>query len=155
LVAFEAWRRSVSSAGPAGALGPFRLTAGATLLFLLVAAPLHEHRRTAEAYRRADAIRLPHPTRVSVGAGVALLHAVGRVAAFDLGHELAAPVSQTDLSDLAYRLWRDGEEQSPSASLIAYEVFDAEGMLRSRFSLIPESEEPGGSLIAGVQIERH
>src|SRR5262249_12133652 len=112
-------------------------------------------RRTAEAYRRANAIRLPDPTRISVGAVVAVLHAVGRVAAFDLGHELAAPVSQTDLSDLAYRLWRDREEQSPSASLIAYEVFDAEGMLRSRFSLIPESEEPGGGLLAGVQIERH
>ena len=154
LVAFEAWRRAVSGASAAGAFGPFRLTAGATLLVLLSAAALHEHRRTAEAFRVADAIRLPDPTRISVDAVVAVRRAVDRVQRFDLGRELPAPVADTDLSDLAYRLWRDGEEQRPSTSLIAYEVFDGEGMLRSRFSLIPEADEPGIG-VPGVQIERH
>ena len=64
--------------------------------------------------------------------------AVERVERFDLARDLPAPLADVDLSDLAYRLWREGEEQAASSTLIAYEVFDETGQLRSRFSLIPE-----------------
>ena len=70
--------------------------------------------------------------------------AVERVERFDLARELPAPPAEVDLSDLAYRLWREGEEEAASATLIAYEVFDADGVLRSRFSLIPETDLSGG-----------
>jgi signal transduction histidine kinase len=155
VLAFEAWRRAIASAPEGGALGPFRLAAGATLLLLLVAAPFHEHRRVVGAYRVAAAIRLPDPERISAGAVVAVRRAVERVERFDLARGLPAPAADVDLSDLAYRLWRDGEAQAPSDSLIAYEVFDRAGFLRSRFSLIPEAAAAGPDGEPGVRIERH
>ena len=143
LFAFEAWRRTIARAPETGPLGPFRLAAGTTLLLLLVAAPVHENSRVVEAYRVARAIRLPAPDRISPTAVVAVRLAVDNVERFDLATELPAPVGDVDLSDLAYRLWHDGEARAPSASLIAYEVFDRSGMLRSRFSLIPEIDAAG------------
>ncbi len=155
LLAFELWRRAVAPVSESGALGPFRLAAGTTLLLVLVAAPIHEHRRVVEAYRVAEAIRLPHPELVSAGTVVAVRRAVDGVTQFDLARELPAPVADVDLSDLAYRLWRDGEERARSDSLIAYEVFDREGRIRSRFSLIPEAEGAAPEGETGVRIERH
>ena len=130
LFAFEAWRRTIARAPETGALGPFRLAAGTTLLLLLVASPVHENSRVVEAYRVARAIRLPAPDRISATAVIAVRRAVDHVERFDLATELPAPVHDVDLSDLAYRLWHDGEARAPSASLIAYEVFDRSGMLR-------------------------
>ena len=155
VAAFEAWRRTIASAPEAAALGPFRLAAGTTLLLLLVAAPFHEHDRVLEAYRVARAIRLPSPDRISLGAVVAVRRAVDRMEGLDLASELPAPIDQVDLSDLAYRLWRDGEALTSSDSLIAYEVFDGDGVLRSRFSLIPEADAGGPEGGPGARIERH
>ncbi len=97
------------------------------LLLVLLVAPFHEHRRASAAYRLAAAIRLPSPDRISAGAVVAVRRAVERIEAFDLARELPAPLAQVDLSDLAYRLWHEGETQAPSSALIAYEVFDGTG----------------------------
>jgi C4-dicarboxylate-specific signal transduction histidine kinase len=155
VAAFEAWRRTIASAPESGALGPFRLAAGTTLLLLLVAAPFHERDRVVEAYRVAGAIRLPSPDRISLGAVVAVRRAVDRMEGLDLSRELPAPIEEVDLSDLAYRLWRDGEALAASDSLIAYEVFDGDGALRSRFSLIPEADAAGPEGGPGVRIERH
>jgi two-component system nitrogen regulation sensor histidine kinase NtrY len=152
---YEAWRRATASAPPAGLLGPFRLVAGAALLLVLTAAPRHEHRRDADAYRTAAAIRLPDPTRVSMAAGAAARRGVEIAERFDLARELPAPPPDVDLSDLAYRLWREGEEDAPSPALVAWEVRDGTGEVRSRFSLIPEAEDPDAALSEGVQIERH
>ncbi len=154
-LAYEFWRRSIAGAGPSGALGPFRLTAAAMLLLVLVAAPLHEHERAARAFRIASAIHLPDADRISAGTVVALRRAVDRVEAFDMATDLPAPLPNLDLSDLAYRLWREGEEKAPSSKLIAYEVYDAGGMLRSRFSLIPESNFGGSGAARSVVIDRH
>ncbi len=155
LAAYELWRRSITSTTSPGPLGPFRLTAASALLLILVAAPSYGHDRAAAAFRTAAAIRLPDPRRISAGAVVAVLRAVERVERFDLARELPAPLADVDLSDLAYRLWREGEEQAPSSTLIAYEVFDDSGMLRSRFSLIPEVDLSGGAEGDVVRIERH
>jgi signal transduction histidine kinase len=153
VVSYELWRRSVASAASGGALGPFRLTLAAALLVVLVAAPCHAHDRAAAAFDVAAAIRLPDPGRVSAGAVVAVRRAVERVERFDLARDLPAPLDQVDLSDLAYRLWREGEEEAASSTLIAYEVFDSGGRLRSRFSLIPEVDlsEPGEGSVALIE----
>jgi len=155
LFAFEAWRRTIARAPETGALGPFRLAAGTTLLLLLVASPVHENSRVVEAYRVARAIRLPAPDRISATAVIAVRRAVDHVERFDLATELPAPVHDVDISDLAYRLWHEGEARAPSASLIAYEVFDRSGTLVSRFSLIPEVDAAGPDGRPGVRIERH
>jgi signal transduction histidine kinase len=155
LIAYELWRHSIAASARGGALGAFRLLAASVLLFVLVAAPLHEHERAARAFRVASAIRLPDPERVSAGAVVAMRRAVDRVEHFDLARDLPAPLADVDISDLAYRLWREGEEQAPSSILIAYEVFDARGALRSRFSLIPVAGPDETSEGGGVLIERH
>src|SRR4029079_8087719 len=124
-------------------------------------------RGTAVALRRAD------PTRVSVSAVVAARRAVEVAERLDLARELpAAPPDialserahtvrrarappASDLSGLAYRLWREGEEDAPAPALVAWEVRDGSGALRSRFSLIPEVEDPEGAVTEGVQIDRH
>ena len=156
VAAYELWRRSIAgSSAQRGPLGPFRLTASAALLVVLVAVPSYGHDRAAAAYRTASAIRLPDPRRMSAGVVVAVLRAVDRVEHFDLAKELPAPLPDVDLSDLAYRLWREGEEQAPSSTLIAYEVFDDSGQLRSRFSLIPEVDLAGSADEDAVLIERH
>ncbi len=126
-----------------------------TLLLILVAVPLHEHRRVVEAYRVAAAIRLPDAERISAGAVVAVRRAVERAERFDLAAQLPAPIAAVDLSDLAYRLWREGESEAPSETLIAFEVFDRAGLLRSRFSLIPEADTAAADDQPGVRIERH
>jgi signal transduction histidine kinase len=156
VVGYELWRRSIAGASAQrGPLGPFRLTAAAALLLVLVAAPCYGHDRAAAAFRTASAIRLPDPHRMSAGAVVAVLRAVERVERFNLVSDLPAPPPEVDLSDLAYRLWREGEEQAPSSTLIAYEVFDDTGQLRSRFSLIPEVDLAGSGDEDAVLIERH
>ncbi len=155
VVAYEVWRRAIAAAPESGALGPFRLAAGATLVLVLLAVPIHAHRRVASAYRVAHAIRLPDPERISPSAVVAVRRAVERAESFDLATELPAPVDDVDLSDLAYRLWRAGEAETPSETLIAFEVFDGGGLLRSRFSLIPEASAVGPDGQPGVRIERH
>ncbi len=155
VVAYELWRRSIAGSPAPGPLGPFRLTAAAALLLVLVAAPCYGHDRAAAAFRTASAIRLPDPRRMSAGAVVAVLRAVDRVERFNLATDLPAPLPEVDLSDLAYRLWREGEEQARSSTLIAYEVFDDTGQLRSRFSLIPEVDLAGSGDEDAVLIERH
>jgi len=155
IAAYEAWRRAIAAAPESGPLGPFRLAAAMTLLLVLVAVPLHAHRRIAEGYRVAAAIRLPEPERISAGAVVAVRRAVERTERFDLAAELPAPIASVDLSDLAYRLWREGEAEAPSETLIAFEVYDRGGLLRSRFSLIPEADVAGADDQPGVRIERH
>jgi signal transduction histidine kinase/HAMP domain-containing protein len=153
---FETWRRClpVGTAG-GGAMGPFRLLVAGVLLLLLVATPLHEHETAVRAFRVASAIQLPDPERISAATVVAVRRAVDRVEQFDLGRELPAPLEHVDLSDLAYRLWREGEERAPSSSLIAYEVYGPLARLRSRFSLIPEGEGAGPPRAGTVHIERH
>ncbi len=155
VVAYELWRRSIASAGPRGALGPFRLTAAAALLLVLVAAPCHAHARALAASRTASAIRLPDPQRISASAVVALRRSIERVERFDLARDLPAPWPEVDLSDLAYRLWREGEEGGASAPLIAYEVYDGVGSLRSRFSLIPEVDFLSAGAASSARIDRH
>jgi signal transduction histidine kinase len=139
-VAFELWCRAVGEARGREGFGEPRLVLGATLLAVLAAAPLREQDRAREAYRVAHAIRLPDPQRVSAGAVLAAHRAVDRLSRIDLVRELPAPLAVTDLSDLAYRLWREGEEGLAQPPLMTYEVFDARGAPRSRFSLIPETE---------------
>ncbi len=155
VIAYELWRRSIAGVRPRGALGPFRLTAAAALLVVLVAAPSFAHDRAAAAYRTAAAIRLPDPRRISAGAVVSVRRAVARVERFDLVRDLPAPAADVDLSDLAYRLWREGEEEAASATLIAYEVYDGSGLLRSRFSLIPEVDLTGTAEEGSALIDRH
>ncbi len=155
VLSFELWRRSIASVSAGGALGPFRLAAAAMLLATLATAPFHEHERAVSALRLASAIRMPDPQRISAGAVVAVRRAVERVETFDLERELPAPVGELDLSDLAYRLWREGEEQVASPTLIAYEVFDADGLLRSRFSLIPGLDLSADVGEGALTIDRH
>src|SRR5262249_50260955 len=58
-------------------------------------------------------------------------------------------------SDLAYRLWRDGERASGTPGLIAYRVIDSSGQLRSSFSLIPESRRDSASSVGHVVVDRY
>ncbi len=139
-IAFELWCRAVGEARGKEGFGEPRLVLGATLLVVLAAAPLSEQDRAREAYRVAHAIRLPDPQRVSAGAVLAAQRAVDRLSRIDLARELPASLTVTDLSDLAYRLWREGEEGISQPPLMTYEVFDSAGAPRSRFSLIPETE---------------
>ncbi len=153
LVAFELWAGAV---GPRGE-EPFalpRLLAGAALLVVLTVSPLREHARVSEAFRIASAIRLPDPDHPSTGAVAAAQQATNRIARFDLRRDLPAPPAEADLSDLAYRIWRDGAEGPESRALISYEIFDAAGRSRSRFSLIPEAETQEEALLPWVRIDR-
>jgi len=138
--AFALWSRAVGEARAGEGFGTASLLVGATLLVVLVAAPLHEQRRAREAFRVASAIRLPDPARASVDAVVAAQRAAERLSRTDLASEIPAPLERTDLSDLAYRLWREGEERMRQPPLMTYEVFDSSGASRSLFSLIPETE---------------
>ena len=155
VLAYELCRRSIATASAGAAPGSFRLLGAAMMLFVLIASPWHEHERAAAAFRSAAAIRLPEPESISAGAVVSVRRAVEGVTAFDLARELPAPIASLDLSDLAYRLWHEGQESAPSPALIAYEVFDPTGLLRSRFSLIPATEDAPGSESGGIRIERH
>jgi signal transduction histidine kinase/HAMP domain-containing protein len=155
-VAFELWCRAVGAARGREGPGQPRLILGATLLVVLAATPLSEQARAREAYRVAHAIRLPDPQGVSAGAVLAAHRAVERLSRIDLARELAAPLERTDLSDLAYRLWREGEENRDQPPLTTYEVFDSAGARRSRFSLIPETEVlASDARPTEARIERH
>ena len=156
VAAFELWRRSIAGAGPRGAARavPARRPPPRSSS-ILVAAPCRAYDRAVRAYQTASAIRLPDPQRISAAAVVAVRRAVDRVERFDLARDLPAPLDEVDLSDLAYRLWSEGEEEAASATLIAYEVFDDDGALRSRFSLIPETDLAGTAEEGSVVIDRY
>jgi signal transduction histidine kinase/HAMP domain-containing protein len=155
-VAFELWSRAVTAARANHGFAVPRLLVGAALLVVLVAAPLREQDRVRDAYRVAGAIRLPDPAHASAGAVLASHLAVESLARIDLARELPAPLEQTDLSDLAYRLWREGEELLQQPPLTTYEVFDPAGVSRSRFSLIPEAEATSSQVRpTDARIERH
>jgi signal transduction histidine kinase len=155
-VAFELWSRAVTAARADHGFAVPRLLVGAALLVVLVAAPLREQDRVRDAYRVAGAIRLPDPSHASAGAVLASHLAVESLSRIDLAKELPAPLDQTDLSDLAYRLWREGEELLQQPPLMTYEVFDPAGVSRSRFSLIPEAEASSSEVRpTGARIERH
>ncbi|MGH9369459.1 MAG: ATP-binding protein, partial [Thermoanaerobaculia bacterium] len=153
LVAFELWARAV---GPRGE-EPFalpRLLAGAALLLVLIVSPLREQARADEAFRVASAIRLPDPDRPSTSAVATAQQAANRLARLDLRQDLPASPAETELSDLAYRIWRDTAEGPEGHALISYEIFDTTGRSRSRFSLIPEPETPEEALSPWVRIDR-
>lgn len=154
--AFELWSRAVTASRAEGGFGVPRLLVGAALLVVLVAAPLREQDRVGDAYRDASAIRLPDPSHASASAVLASHLAVESLSRIDLARELPAPLEQTDLSDLAYRLWREGEQLLRQPPLTTYEVFDPRGVSRSRFSLIPEAEATSPEVRPlEARIERH
>ncbi len=152
IAAFELWARAVGPRGEEAFALP-RLLAGAALLLVLILSPVREHARAVEAFRVAAAIRIPDPTMPSAGAAAAAQHAADRIARLDL-RDLPAPLEETDLSDLAYRIWRDGAEGPEGEALSSYEIFDAAGRSVSRFSLIPEPEAPEASEASSVRIDR-
>ncbi|HEX9285802.1 MAG TPA: ATP-binding protein [Thermoanaerobaculia bacterium] len=155
-IALELWSRAVGEARTTEAFAATRLLVGSTLLVVLAASPLNEQDRARDAYRSAAAIRLPDPSRISAGAVLAAHLAAERLSRTDLATELPAPIDRTDVSDLAYRLWREGEREIRQPPLMTYEVFDPAGASRSRFSLIPETEESAsGTRPTEVQIDRH
>jgi C4-dicarboxylate-specific signal transduction histidine kinase len=121
---------------------------------ILLVAPVAEHWRAAGSLETAKSIVLPDPAHPSRAAVSSAERAVARVARFDLGRDLPASPADCDLSDLAYRIWKDGERLSRSPDLVSYEVYDAAGSERSGFSLIPDRNlrEPGQ---ASVTIDRH
>ncbi len=153
LVAFELWARAVGSPGEELFVFP-RLLAGAALLLVLCVSPLREHARAAEAFRAAASIRPPDPDRPSTSAVAAAQQAADRLARFDLARELPAPEAETDLSDLAYRVWRDGAEGPEGRALASYEIFDSAGRSVSRFSLIPQAETLEEAASASIAIDR-
>ncbi len=153
IVGFELWARAVGPRGEEPFVLP-RLLAGAALLLVLIVSPVREFARVTEAFRVAAAIRLPNPQRPSTGAVAAAQRAATRIAQFDLRRDLPAPPEETDLSDLAYRIWRDGSHGPEGQALISYEVFDSGGRSRSRFSLIPEAENSAEAQADEVRIDR-
>ncbi len=132
-----------------------RLTLGTASLLVLLVAPWHEHRRAAEAIRTASAIHLPDPEQPSPAASSEAQRATDRVMRLDLDRALPASAARTDLSDLAYRIWKDGEESGSETPLIAYEVLDGAGRSISSFSLLPQASSQGGLTSSPLTIERH
>jgi signal transduction histidine kinase len=156
LIALEVWSRAVAVLRGADRFAAPRLLAGAALLTVLVVAPLAEHTRAVRSLAIARRITLPDPARASRDSVFAAERAVERVSRFDLARELPAPISRTDLSDLAYRLWRDGERSSRVPLVISYRVFDSGSQLRSSFSLIPEPRsETDAAATIRVKIDRY
>jgi len=154
VAAFALWGLAIADArGRPGAVA-LRLIGGAGLLVVLAASTLSEHSRAAAAMRRASAIALPDPGNASADAAFAAERAVERVANLDLARELPAPIEGLDVSDLAYRIWKNGERASRRPTVSSYEVFDASGRSRSKFSLIPEAEFGRTSRTGPVQIDR-
>jgi signal transduction histidine kinase len=154
IVCFELWRRAIGAPGrePFGVL---RLTIGTAALLVLLVAPWHEHRRAAEAIRFAAAIGLPDPERASLTAVSQAQRTAARVARMDLDRELPAPPERTDLSDLAYRIWKSGEESGGEPTLIAYTVLDGAGRPVSGFSLLPQPPIHGGLPSSPLAIDRY
>ena len=152
--AFELWSRAAAATPLTRDLAVPRLLTGAALLVMLLVAPFSEHRRALGSLVASHAIVLPDPSHASASAVFAAEQASESVGRFNLAKDLPAALDQCDLSDLAYRIWRDGEKQSRVTALVAYQVFDTSGSERSRFSLIPDwsAKQPReGSL----SIDRH
>jgi len=148
------WRRALRPPGrEASAL--LRLTLGTACLLVLLVAPWHEHRRAAEAARLAARVRRPDPDTASLASVLSAQHAVDRVSRLDLDRFLPAPADRSDLSDLAYRVWRDGEESGGESPLNAYEVFDSAGRMVSSFSLLPQPSARGGTPGGPLAIDRY
>lgn len=154
-LAFEAWSRALGQSLARGGSVMPRLLAGSALVVVLVVSPVSEHARARQNLRTAHAIRLPDPQHASADAVFVAEQAIERVGRFDLAEELPAPIERTDLSDLAYRIWTSGERHARRPSLIAYEVVDGVGLVRSRFSPIPQwvGEQRGET--GPVRIDRH
>jgi signal transduction histidine kinase len=154
ILCFDLWKRAIGSPGRES-FGVLRLTLGAASLLVLLVAPWHEHRRAAEAIRFANAIRLPDPENASQTAVSRAQVAAERVARMDLDRQLPAPPARVDLSDLAYQIWKDGEESGGEPTLIAYEIFDGTGRSVSGFSLLPQALSGAGSPPGPVTIDRY
>ena len=154
LAAFELWSRAVASSPPAEALALPRLLVGAALLALLLVAPVSEHQRAAGDVAVSRGIVLPDPSHASAAAVSAAERAAQRVRRFDLGRDLPTGPDGCDLSDLAYRIWKDGEKLSGAPELMAYEVSDSAGSGQSGFSLIPDWNGPEPRE-GPVRIDRH
>jgi signal transduction histidine kinase len=155
VAAFELWVRAIARPIAQGGYPVARWLAATALLSILIVSPVSERNRAARDAALARAIRLPDPALASQDAVFAAQSAVDRVAQFDLASRLPAPPDSSDLSDLAYRVWKDGEERSSGPPLVAYEVSDAAGVLRSSFSLIP-GWTPGRAEEAGpLKIDRY
>ncbi len=154
IVCFQLWVKGIGAMGrePFGVL---RLTAATASLLVLLVAPWHEHRRAVEAIRIASAIRLPDPERASLTAVSQAQRAAERVARKDLEGELPAPADRSDLSDLAYRIWKEGEEAGSETPLIAYQVFDGTGRSVSTFSLLPQPPTRAAGVSGSLSIDRH
>ncbi|MEO8430922.1 MAG: ATP-binding protein [Acidobacteriota bacterium] len=155
LLVFALWSRAVGEALPGGVFISPRLVAGAALLAVLSASALSEHARAARAFQRSATIQIPDPGHASADAAFSAQRAVDRVRAFDLERVLPAPIEETDVSDLAYRIWRNGERANPRPSVSSYEVYDAAGRSRSKFSLIPEAEFGKSAATGSVRIDRY
>jgi signal transduction histidine kinase len=153
-VCFEMWRRALHPTGRE-ASGILRLTLATASLLVLLVAPWHEHRRAAEAARLASRVRRPDPETVSLAAVWSAQHAVERVSRLDLDRFLPAPPDRSDLSDLAYRIWKDGEAAGGESPLNAYEVFDPGGRLVSSFSLLPRPSTRGAAPGEPITIDRY
>jgi signal transduction histidine kinase len=155
LVAFEFWSRAVSAALAGSGSRLLRWFAGSAFLMVLAVSPLSEHFRALRNVRMAASVQLPDPDHPSADAVFAAEAAVGRVRRFDLARELPARLPRIDLSDLAYRIWRDGEKRSRAPALVSYRVRDRAGRLRSAFSLIPEPAAPSEARAGPARIDRH
>lgn len=149
------WARAVGEVRLRGSAVWPRVAAGTALLVVLAASTLSEHSRAAAAMRRASSIHFPDPTHASADAAFAAEKAVESVEAFDLARQLPAPISETDLSDLAYRIWKNGERSSRQPTVSSFEVFDASSQPRSKFSLIPEPEFGRPVRSGPVRIDRY
>ena len=154
-VCFDLWCRSISESRGQEGLAGLRLIGAAALLVVLAASTLSEHQRAAQAMRRARSIRLPDPAHASADAVFAAESAAERVRSFDLARELPAPIDSTDLSDLAYRVWKNGERSTARPTISSYEVIDGAGRSRSTFSVIPEPEFGRPPRAGPVRIDRY
>ena len=153
--AFELWSRAIAARSRSEEFAVPRLLAGTALLSLLIVSPAAEHRRAARNVAQARAIDLPDPSKASINAVLAAERAVERVSEFDLARELPAPPAEVDLSDLAYRLWREAERDARNPVLIGFRVFDESDHLASSFSLLPATQTGRQPPAGPVAIDRH
>src|SRR5262249_40108999 len=151
----EMWSRVVAAGSSFGPFTTPRLLAGTVLLCLLVVSPAAEYRRAARDLAFSHTIELPDPSKASADAVFAGERAGDWVSPFDLERELPAPPAGVDLSDLAYRLWKDTERDSRNPALIGYRIFDDSGQLASSFSLLPGAQAYAGPAAGPVAIDRH
>ncbi len=151
----ETWSRAIAAPALGGGFAVARLAAACALMTVLVVSPLSEHARTSRFMALARTIALPDPLRASRDAVFAAERSADRVSRFDLARELPAGVGTADISDLAYRLWRDGELPSRAPRLVSYRVFDPSGSVRSSFSLIPEALAAARPPAGPVTIDRY